>query len=529
MAFDVVIRGGTVLDGRGGEAAGVDVGVAGERIEALDPSLAAAEAERVLDATGLVVAPGFIDIHAHGDVFPLACPEAPARLHDGVTTEILGNCGESPFPQSQAMLAARADSVERHGIVVDWATLDDYAARHDAARCGIHRGSLVGHSNVRQAVMGEVDRPPSDAELAAMRREVEQAMEAGAFGLSSGLIYAPGMYARPQEIEALCRVVARRGGLYASHIRSEGEAVEAALGEFLDAGRRTGVRLQHSHAKVSGFANWGKADLAMGLIEAARAEGIDVACDRYPYTASWTSLAAFLPGWAREGGREMLAARLVDARDRPRLLAWLNGPEGPERWTALVVASARAPAWAWTEGRSLAEVAEERGEEPAAAALELLTASGGRASVMLFAMSEENLARWLRRPYVAIGSDSSSRGAQGVTAEGKPHPRSFGTSARFLGRYVRDQGLMSLTEGVRRLTGLPAQRLGLRRRGVLEPGAFADITVFDPRRIEDRATYRDPQQYSAGVRHVLVGGALALSDGELTGVRNGRFLRRGQE
>ncbi len=528
MAFDVVIAGGTVFDGVGREARRADVGVVGDCIEAIEPTLDARGSARVLDASGLAVAPGFLDIHAHGDSCALVCPAAPARLHDGVTAELLGNCGESPFPQSQAMLAARADSAERNGIAVDWATLDDYAARHDGVGCGINRGSLVGHGNVRAAVMGEAARAPSADELDAMCGEVARAMEAGAFGLSTGLIYAPGMYAEPPEIEALCAVTARYGGLYASHIRSEGAQIEQALEELLDAGRRTGVRLQHSHAKVSGRDSWHKADRAIERLEAARAQGIDVACDRYPYTASWTSLGAFLPGWAREGGREPMLERLANASDRVRLLGWLERRAERSPWSALVVAGARCERWRWAEGRSLADVAGEVGGDPAAVALDLLADSGGRASVMLFAMSDDNLAKWLRLPYVAIGSDSSSRSAEGITAEGKPHPRSYGTSARFLGRYVRDNAMMPLAEGVRRLTGLPASRLGLDRRGVLRPGAFADITVFDPDAIADQATYQHPQQYSTGVRYVLVNGAVALADGELTGVRNGRFLRRGE-
>lgn len=525
MHFDVLIRRGNVYDGLGGDPVRLDIGIAGDRIAAMAPDLPSQGAARVIDADGLAVAPGFVEIHAHGDVLPLSCPEAPARLRDGVTLEILGNCGESPFPQSQSMLAARADSVERHGVEVDWATLDGYAARHDGIGCGINRGSLVGHGNVRAAVMGETDRPPTAEELAAMRREVDDALAAGAFGLSTGLIYAPGMYASAEEIEALCGVAARHGALYASHIRSESADVEGAVSEFLAAGRRTGVRLQLSHVKVAGEQNWVRIDAVIDLLEAARAEGLDVACDRYPYTASWTSLSASLPGWAREDGREEMLARLVAPATRRRLIEGFHSQPRVARWSALVIATAGCEAWKHAEGKSLADVAAEADADPAEMALDILTASQGRASVMLFGMSEENLERWLRLPYVAIGSDSSSRSAE---AEGKPHPRSYGTSCRFLGRYVRERGLMSLAEGVRRLTGLPASRLGLEDRGVLRDGAYADVTIFDPGIVADQATYARPQQYSVGVRHVLVNGAVAVADGDLTGVRAGRFLRRGE-
>jgi len=529
MDFDVLIRGGTVLDGSGGEPVRADVGVCGESIALIGASTRA-KAERVIEATGLAVTPGFIDIHAHGDLYPLLCPEAPARLHDGVTTEVLGNCGESPFPQSAAMLAERAESSERHGIAVDWATLDDFARRHDAARCGINRACLVGHGNIRQAVVGEADRAATEPELAAMRAEAEHALDAGAFGLSSGLYYTPGMFARPGELEALAAPVAARGGLYAAHIRNEGDALEEAVEEFARVARATGVRLQLSHVKASGRANWPKAGRVIGRLTALRAEGIDIACDRYPYVASSTSLQSQLPGWAREGGRTRLLERIADPATRGRLLDALAADfPTPESWRELLIADATCDEWRRAEGRSLGDLAAQGGKDPAELLLDILTASKGRTSIVHFTMCEENLRKWLSLPFTAIGSDSCSRSIEGPTAAGKPHPRSYGTFARVLGRYVREQGLLSLPEAVRRMTGLPASRLGLKRRGVLRPGAAADITVFDPATIADRATYETPQQYSAGVRFVLVNGALAIADGALTSARAGRFLRKGAE
>lgn len=529
MSLDLVLRGGLIVDGSGGAPFAGDVAVRNDRIEAVGP-LAAVPARRWLDVRGLVVAPGFIDIHAHGDLYPLLCPEAPGRLHDGVTTEVIGNCGESPFPQSPAMLAERAESARRHGIPIDWGTFDAYAARHDAVGCGINRAALVGHGNVRQAVMGEDDRAPSPEELAAMCREVEEALEAGAFGISTGLYYTPGMFARADEVDALCAIVARRGGLYASHIRNEGDAIEEAIEEFAGVGRRTGVRLQLSHVKVSGRANWAKADRVIERLHALRASGLDLACDRYPYTASSTSLSSQLPGWSREGGRAQMLERIATPGTRARLMAALAADfPSDEAWAALRIADAACERWRGAEGRSLLEIASDAGRAPAEMLLDLLSASDGRASIVHFTMCEENLVKWLQLPFVAIGSDSSSRAVEGPTAVGKPHPRSYGTCARVLGRYVRERGVLSLAEAVRRLTGLAASRLGLKRRGLLRPGAVADITVFDPVRIADRATYELPQQYSVGVRHVLVNGALAVKDGELTGARNGRFLRRGDE
>jgi len=527
VGFDVVIRGGTALDGLGGEPVRADVGVQGDRIEAIAPNLAA-RGTRTLDAGGLAIAPGFIDIHTHGDIYPLICPESPARLHDGVTTEVVGNCGESPFPQNATMLGKRRASAERYGIVVDWQTLDDFARRQGAVGSGINRASLVGHSNVRETVLDEVDRDPSAEELAAMRRLAAEALEAGAFGLSTGLIYAPGMFAKPREIEALAEVVARRGALYASHVRGEGDHVEEAVDEFLAVGRKTGVRLQLSHVKVAGQSNWAKADRIIERLEAARAEGLDLACDRYPYVAAATSLSSLLPGWAREGGTDRMIQRIADPATRTRMLAEVER-EGEAGWRGVVIADAGCPKWKHAEGRSVHDLGAAAGRPPAEVVLDLLTASESRASIIVFSMCEENLVKWLRLPYVAIGSDSVTRSAEGPTAVGKPHPRSYGTSSRVLGRYVREQGVLALPDAVRRLTSLPASRLGMMQRGVLRAGAFADVTVFDPRTIADRATYEFPQQYSVGVRHVLVNGRIAVEEGELTGVRAGRFLRRGHE
>ncbi|MFP4056340.1 MAG: N-acyl-D-amino-acid deacylase family protein [Candidatus Brocadiia bacterium] len=528
MAASLVIRGGQVLDGLGGRPVRADVAVAGQAIVAIGQDLDTGDAE-VLDAGGCVVAPGFVDIHAHGDVYGLACPGAAARLHEGVTAELVGNCGDSPFPQTDEMLAERAGDAGRFGVAVDWRTLDDFAARHQAVGSAIHRGSMVGHATVRRAIMGEVARAPSPDELDAMAREVETAMEAGAFGLSSGLIYAPGMYADRAELEALCRVVRRRGGFYSSHLRDEGREVEAAVEELIAVGRRTGVRLQYSHAKVAGPRNWHKADRVIGRLKDVRAGGLDIACDRYPYAASSTSLSALLPGWVREGGEAMFR-RLAEPHSRARIVAELEAVRRTEAdWERVLLARAGGERWRHAEGRTVRQAAREAGIRPADLVVELLLAGRARASIVLFSMREENLLKWLRLPFVAVGSDGATRAIDGPTAEGKPHPRSYGSFARFLGRYVRERGLVSLAEGVRRITSLPASWMGLRRRGVLRPGAFADVTVFDPAAIADRATYQHPQQYSVGVRHVVVDGRVALAAGRPTGALAGRFLRRGSE
>jgi len=528
VTFDVLIRGGRLFDGLGREPIEADVAVRGDSVVAIGHALGG-EAREVIDASGLAVAPGFVDVHAHGDLTPLMCPESSSRLHDGVTTELVGNCGASAFPQTDQMAAHSAARAARRGIPGEWRTVDDFAAAHETVGTAINRGTLIGHSSLREVVVGEVDRAPTEDEMAVMCHEVELAMDMGAFGMSSGLIYAPGMYARPKEIAALAAVAARYGGIYTSHIRSESGAVEDAVDEFIGVGRATGIRLQHSHVKVSGEANWGKLESVLERIERARADGVDLACDRYPYTASSTGLAALLPGWAREGGRQELVKRLGDADARKRMLKDMGAGRALDtKWQGVMIANAHADAWRHIEGRTVGDLAEEAGQDAAEMALDILRKTDGSASVVCFSMNEDNLVRWLSLPFVAIGSDGTTRGAEGPTAVGKPHPRSFGTWSRFLGRYVREKKVMPLREGIRRITSLPASRMGLTRRGVLTEGAFADVTVFDPETIEDRATYQAPLQYSVGVRHVLVNGQAAVRDGKLTPARAGRFLRRGE-
>jgi len=337
------------------------------------------------------------------------------------------------------------------------------------------------------------------------------------------------MYATPEEIAALAAVAARYDGIHTSHIRSESADVEDAVDEFIGIGRAAAIRLQHSHIKVSGEANWDKFDAVLERIERARADGIDLACDRYSYTASSTGLSALLPGWARDGGRQELVKRLgdADARERMKEDMW-SGRALDAKWEGVMIANAHCEAWRHLEGRTVLDIADEEGQAPDEMALDILLRTDGSASVVCFSMSEENLVRWLGLTYVAIGSDGTTRGAEGPTAVGKPHPRSFGTFSRFLGRYVREKQVMPLGEGIRRVTSLPASRMKLTRRGVLQEGAYADVTIFDPATITDTATYQAPLQYSTGVQYVLVNGEVAVRDGKLTPARAGRFLRRGE-
>jgi N-acyl-D-amino-acid deacylase len=385
---------------------------------------------------------------------------------------------------------------------------------------------LIGHGTLRLAAMGFARRPPTAGEQRAMERMMDEAMADGAWGLATGLIYAPGSYAATEEIIGIARRAAGRG-FYASHIRGEGATLLDAVAEAIQVGREGGLPAQVSHIKAAGRPNWGKVADALALIDAARAQGQDVMADVYPYTASSTTLRTLLPDWVLEGGIDAMLKRLADPRDRERIRRELTGGgEGLLRgleWSDIMVAY--APSRPEAQGRRLAEIAAARGEDPLDAAIEVIVAEQGKGYMILFQLDEADLRRALAHPHVMIGSDGSALAAEGPLAVGKPHPRSYGTFPRVLGRYARDERALTLPEAVWKMTGLPARRLGLADRGVLAPGAMADVVVFDAATVADRATYEDPHRYAGGIGHVLVNGRVVVADGEHTGALPGRVLR----
>jgi N-acyl-D-amino-acid deacylase len=525
--LDILIRDGTAIDGTGQPARRADVAIAGERIEAVG-LLSGASAARVIDATGHVVAPGFVDMHSHADFVLPGLPTADSKVHQGFTLEVVGNCGASPAPLTPAR---RQDIIDTSALTLpalawDWTTFRSYLDGLTRQGISINVAPLVGHGTIRLVVMGPDDARPTADVIHAMAREVRRAMDEGAVGLSTGLIYAPGVFADTDELVALARAAGQAGGFYASHVRGEGDTLLPAIAEAIDVGRRASVPVEISHLKAAGRSNWPKMAQAIKLIEAARAEGLDVTADMYPYPAGSTALSALLPAWVHAGGRDALLARLADGADRARIQAALVGP-GMARdagWDGVVIAG--CPARPEYEGQTLARIAAGLGISPDEAVIEVLRQAKGDADMILFMMSEDNVALGLGRPWVMIGSDGEGRAARGPYATGKPHPRNYGTCPRLLGHYVRDRGLLSLPEAIRKLTSLPAGKLGLRDRGRLEPGAVADVVVFDPATIADAATFAEPHRYPDGVPWVLVNGEPVIAGGQHTGRRPGRVLSR---
>jgi len=529
MAGSWTIRGAELLDD-GHRFVRADVRVSGGRIDRIAPALAPAECE--WDAAGLTLAPGFIDIHCHSDFAAFVYPRAESKVLAGVTTDVSGNCGGSAFPLAGEVLARRRDEWAPRGLTIDWASAAECFARAEAAPSSVNRALLAGHGTIRAAVVGYADRPTTAEERGAMRRHLADALEAGAFGLSSGLIYPPGCYADVAELADLAAVVADAGGFYSSHIRSENDRLLEAIEEFLEVVRRSGVRGQLSHLKASDPANWPKARKAVERLRAARAEGLPVTADRYPYLSSMTSLDAFLlPDWAFEDGREAQLGRLADPSARGRIAEAFRTKHPDEAFFGRITIAAVHPEGPQTAvGKTLRQLGDEAGRDPFEVGLDLLREHEAQVDVTYASMSEDNLRLILAEPYVAVGSDSGLRNLPDPAAgppRGLAHPRAYGTPGRFLGTYVRDEGLMDWQEGVRRLTSLPADVLGLAGRGRLEEGAWADLVLFDREAVADRATYAHPWATPAGVHHVVVAGEPVVRDGRHTGATPGRLLRRG--
>jgi len=507
--FDILISGGLVVDGTGAEGRVADVGVLGDRIVFVgheeDPGRV--ESLATIDASGLVITPGFIDLHTHADYTVESVPGAHACVRQGVTTVVTGNCGTSAFP-------APAFGVD----------FSSYAARVEATEPAVNLAALVGHGTLRTAVIGADLRSATAEETEHMGKLLYVAAQQGAWGLSTGLIYAPGSFADTDEVAALAEVARANGLLYATHLRNEGDGLLDALDEALDVARRTGVRLQISHLKAMGPPNHGKVTEALARIDAARGSGLDVACDVYPYTASSTLLTSRLPGWAMDGGNARLLERLQDAATKDRIAGDLEG--GPD-WAFLpdAVVLAGMPPGRYSEfiGHSLREVAERSGASAAEAMLNVLSEHEAQVWIINHAMAEKDVREVLGHPACSIGSDGWELTTE---CEGSPHPRHFGTFARILETYCRNEAALTLPEAIRKMTSLPAERLGLDDRGVLAPGRIADIAVFDPEHVTAPATYLTPKSYALGTKAVLVNGVPVLMEGEQTSARPGRVLRR---
>ena len=530
-SFDVVIRGGTVYDGEGGPARQADVGIVGDTVRAVG-TLGKAEARTVIDATGLAVAPGFINVLSWSTESLIADGRSQGEIRQGVTTEVFGE-GASMGPYTEAM---KKHETEEQGDIkydITWTTLAEYLAFLEKKGVSPNVASFIGAATVREHVMGLRSGAPSPEQMQAMRELVRKEMEAGALGIGSSLIYAPGTFASTEELIELCKEAAKYKGTYISHLRSEADRLVEAVDELIRISREAGIPAEIYHLKAAGEPNWPKMDAVIQKIEAARREGLKINADMYTYTAGSTGFDACVPPWARDGGYEALFGRLQDPPTRNRILEEMTAP--PKGWENLCVAAGsperillvgfKNEALKPLTGKTLAEVARMRGTHPWNTVLDLILEDRTRVGVVFFLMSEDNVRKQLKLPWVSFGSDAASMAPEGVFLKSSTHPRAYGNFARWLGKYVRDEKLVPLPEAIRRLTGLPATNLGLKGRGFLKPGMFADVVVFDPATIADRATYENPHQYAVGVRHVLVNGVPVLKDGEHTGATPGRALK----
>lgn len=529
MTGDILIRGGTVIDGSGAAGVAADVAIRDGRIAAVGTDVTASGA-RVIEAGGLVVAAGFIDIKTHSDWTLPLMPQCESKVRQGVTTEVIGHCGFSCAPALPGKVEALAQYLSPSAPWLDFAetSFADYAATFPAT--AVNRVMLVGHNTLRLMAMGMEDRPPTPDELDHMKLLLGEALDAGAFGLSSGLFTAPGSYAAGEELVELGAVLRARGALYFTHLRDEANRVFDAVDEAIEFGRRTGVHVQIVHIKLSGMDNWGGVEALLAQLAAARAEGVGIDCDEYPYTAASNPLKNLMPSWLQEGGVDAMLERLGEPEIRARLKAeiadrGLNNFGRIPGWQAIRVSI--SPNLPDHPGRTIAEIADERGADHFETVLDTIVEDRGATRVLVDSIAEDDVRDFVRSPDVMVGSDGNSVAPYGTTGQGKPHPRFYGTFARVLGHYVRDQGLLPLETAIRKMTGLPARTLGLADRGLIREGLAADLAVFDPTTIAERATYQDPHQYAAGIAHVLVNGEPVIDDGEHTGALPGAMLRRG--
>ena len=529
--YDVIIRGGNVYDGSGAAPVRADVGLRGDQIVTIG-DLSQAKAASEVDASGLAVATGFINMLSWANESLLHDPKSQSDIRQGVTLEIMGE-GESMGPLNPSMKKMAAELQADIKYPISWTTLGEYLAFLEKKGTSTNVASFVGATTVRIHELGYADRPPSPEELGRMRALVRAAMEEGALGVGSSLIYAPAFYAKTDELIALCEEAAKYGGMYISHIRSEGNALLEAVDELIRIAREAKLPAEIYHLKAAGEQNWPKMDQVIARIEAARAQGLQITADMYTYPAGATGLDAAMPPWVQEGGLREWIRRLKDPAIRARVRREMSTPTNA--WESLYLAAGSAErvllvafkqdALKALTGKTLAEVAKMRGKSPEETAMDLVIEDDSRVGTVYFLMSEDNIRKQLKLPWVSLDSDAESLAPEGVFLKSNPHPRAYGNFARLLGRYVRDEQLMSLEEGIRRLTSLPATNMKLDRRGALKPGHYADVVVFDPKTIQDHATFDKPHQYSTGVAHVFVNGVQVLKAGEHTGATPGRFVR----
>ena len=528
--FDLVIRNGHIVDGTGSPWYSGDIGIRNGHIAQIG-LLNNAAARRIIDAAGLVVAPGFIDMLGQSELSIMVDPHVPSKIFQGITTEITGE-GGSIAPLNQQMLSADREGFQHYGVTPDWTTFAGYFKRLERQGIGINLASYVGATQVRRLVLGEENRAPNAVELERMKALVDQSMRDGAMGVSTSLQYAPAPYASTDELIALAAEASKFGGIYATHMRSEGDAIDAALDETFRIGREAHIPVEIWHLKAAGKQNWGKMPEIVDRIDKARASGIDIEADTYAYPAWFNTFSAFVPPWAHEGGDAKMVARLKDPATRARIRQqiqtdkegwdneWLEIP-GPQ---AILVCVVQDPKLLKYQGKTIAEIAQSEGKDPLDTIFDLLIEDPA-ISVAVFGMSEQDVAYALKQPWVSIDNDSQGTSPTGLLGREHPHPRAYGTFPRILRKYVREDKLLSLPDAIRKFSALPAQRMRLADRGVLKQGMWADIVVFDPNRIHDVATFEKPNQLSIGMEYVLVNGVPVINEGKMTKALPGKVLR----
>jgi N-acyl-D-amino-acid deacylase len=520
MNFDLLIRNGVVLDGTGAEAVRTDIGICGDRLAEIG-DLSQAEAKSVIDATGHFVCPGFIDVHSHSDAYLLIEPRASSKVFQGITTEVCGNCGASAAPRlGDARLPSDWQDKPFPGR---WSTVAEYRKLFEQVKPAVNEALLIGHNTLHRGVCGYEPRGANPDELKEMCRALEQALDEGGCGMSTGLIYPPASAVPREEIVALAKVCAAKDKIYTSHMRSEGRNLLEAIDETLDIGRQSGARVQVSHLKASGQANWHKLDAAIEKIEAARTEGLEVAADRYPYTAAQTDLDIILPDWALYDGKDAVLARLANSKVRKKIRQEILEERGEFGFSTVMIGSVQKLELQHLKGLKLDQAASLLSMEPVDALLHIIEKDELRTGGIFFGMSEENMWKVLETPWVMVGCDASLRAPDGILSHDHPHPRAYGSFTKLL-RTSLDGQTVPLPEMIRKMTSLAAEQFRIPKRGILKKDNFADIVVFNPEQIAEKTSYSDPHRLSGGIDSLVVNGTLTIRDGQLTGHRNGCFI-----
>ena len=530
--YDLLIRNGRVVDGTGNPWFAADIGIVGDKIAFVGRAPANAAADRTIDASGMIVAPGFIDMLGQSEVALLIDKRGFSKITQGVTTEITGE-GGSIAPQNEKTIAPQKDFLQHYHLNIDWTDLDGYFRRLQQQGSALNLGTYIGAAQLREYVIGDADRAPTAPELQQMQQLLATAMQQGAMGVSSALIYAPGNYAKTDELIALAKIASQYGGIYATHMRNEGDMEPQALEEAFRIGREAHIPVEIFHLKVSGKQNWGKMKDVVAAIENARREGIDVTADQYPYLAGATSLGATIPPKYHDGGTDAFIARLKDPAARRQIRADLEStaPAAFENFwhgagpSGILVASVLNPQLKAYEGKYVAQIAQMQHKDPLDALMDLVIADHDNTAAIYFIIGEDDMKLAMRQPWVSVGTDHSAVAPDGPLSEGKAHPRGYGSFPRILGKYLREQHVLTLEDAIRKFTSLPAQREQLHDRGELKPGYFADVTIFDPQKVDDIATYENPAQQSVGIEYVLVNGVVEVEAGKPTGQLGGRPLR----